>query len=353
MPDGAGGVPTDAADSPEPGRAAPAGPPKTTKEIAREALEAAGLTTPPKSTGGPRRLVLFTVVILVVLVLLVVGSLVALGHLKTKVTTPSSTPTSSPSATTTSSTTTTTGPSATLPAGVSPLTAYASASADGVVLRQVGSGGQPILLLRTTARTFITDRSAAPVVVYWWNGTCAPCAAENLVVVSALESLGGTFTGLATTTETGGFPTIDLRHARYRGPVVLEASEVDGPTGRPDQPYSAQAGAQFRALDRPPYTKIPGGYPFLDVGGHFVQVGPGFAPSLLAGQSLRTIAADLTAPNSAMTRAIDGNADVLAAAICVTLAELSRPRPAVCANPSVAAIEPALPTSAPHVAASR
>jgi hypothetical protein len=363
MPDGgSGGVPTDGAEPPapmDPGAAAPPGTPgaagapqKTTKEIAREALEAAGLTTPPRSTGGPRRLVLFSVVILVVLAVLVAASLVALGHLKTRLTTTTTLPTTTLPATTTTANTSTTSPSGGQ-RGPSALDAYAAASADGVVLRDVGSGGQPILLARTTARTYITDPAAAPVVVYWWNGTCTPCAAENLVVVSALESLGGTFTGLATTTETGGFTTIDLRHASYRGPVVLEASEVDGPTGQPDQPYTSQAVAQYRAFDRPPYAKIAGGYPFLDVGGHFVQIGPGFASAQLAGLSLRTIARDLSSPNLALTRAIDGNADVLAAAVCLTLSELSRPRPTICANPSIAAIEPGLPTLAPRVAATR
>jgi hypothetical protein len=360
MPDGgAGGVPPDSmepleskaasAGGPPGGAGTASAPPKSSKELAREALDAAGLSKPPKATGGPRRLLLFAVVILVVLVVLVIASLVALAHLKT--TLPTTTTSTSTTTTTTVPTTSTTSPP---PGGrshqPSPLALYTAASDNGVVLRAIGAGGQPLSLERTTARTYITDPSAAPVIVYWWNGTCTPCAAENLVVVSALDSLGGTFTGLATTTETGGLTTIDLRHARYRGPVVLEASEVDGPTGRPDQPYSAQSSEQFGTYDRPPYTKIPGGYPFLDVGGHFVQVGPGFAPALLAGQSLRAIAKDLSSPNLAVTRAIDGNANELAAAVCVTLGELSRPTPSVCANPSVAAIEPGLPTSPPHAA---
>ena len=293
--------------------------------------------------GGVLGLVL---VVLVVLVMLVVGSLVALGHLKTTVTLPPSTTTTAPTTTSSTTTSTTTPPGGTA-AGVSALAAYGAASADGVVLSAVGAGGEPLPFVRTTARTYITDPSAAPVLVYWWNGTCTPCAAENLVVVSSLDALGGKFTGLSTTTETGGIITIDLRHAAYHGPVVLEASEVDGPTGQPDQSYSAQAQQQFQTYDRKPYTKDPAAYPFLDIGGHFVQVGPAFASSLLQGLSLRQIATDLSTPDSAVTRSIDGGADELTAAICETLSQLSQKRPLVCANPSIAAIEPGLPSAAP------
>jgi hypothetical protein len=330
----------------QPSSGAPEGPTKSTREIANEALLAAGLTKPPKSSSGPRRLVLFSLVVLAVLVVLIVASLVALGHLKTTVTLPPSTTTTYAS-TTTSSTTTTTLTSGGGAPGVSPLVAYGEASANPVVLTAVGAGGQPLSFVRTKSYTYITDPSAAPVVVYWWNGTCAPCAAENLVVVSSLDALGGKFTGLATTTESGGIVTIDLRHATYKGPIVLQTSEVDGPTGRPDQNYTAQARQQFRAFDQKPYTKDPGSYPFLDLGGHYVQVGSGIPAALLQGLTIHRIATDLSNSNSPVTRAIDGSADELTAAICQTLQQLSQRRPLICANASVASIEPGLPTAAP------
>jgi hypothetical protein len=321
-------------------------PEKTTREIARDALLSAGLSKPPKSSGGARRLVVFSTVVLVGLVVVVAGSLIALDHLKTTVTVPSSTTTTAPSTSTT--TTSTTIPSASgAPKGVSPLVAYGEASADGDVLAAVGPGGEEIPFVETKTKTFITDPSAAPVVVYWWNGTCAPCAAENLVVVSSLDALGGTFKGLSTTTETGGITTIDLRHASYHGPIVFEAAEVDGPTGRPDQPYGAQAAQQFQSFDQRPYTKDPGAYPFLDVGGHFVEVGPAFASALLQGLTIREIAKDLATPSSAVTRSIDGSANELTAAICRTLNLLSQRRPLICANQAIAAIEPGLPTAPP------
>lgn len=343
------GQPSPAPGGPELPPAVPgptSGPQKSTRDVAREALLAAGLSKPPPSSNGARRLVVFSTVILVVLVVLVAASLIALDHLKTTVTVPTSSTTTVPSTSTT--TTSTTMPSAGgPPKGVSPLAAYAAASADGVVLAAVGAGGEEIPFVKTRSRTFITDPSAAPVVVYWWNGTCAPCAAENLVVVSSLEALGGTFKGLSTTTETGGITTIDLRHASYHGPIVLEASEVDGPNGRPDQPYGAQAGEQFQSYDVRPYTKDPGAYPFLDVGGHYVEVGPAFASALLQGLTLREIASDLATPDSAVTRSIDGSANELTAAVCRTLTLLSQHQPLVCANQAIVAIEPGLPKAPP------
>ena len=48
-----------------------------------------------------------------------------------------------------------------------------------------------------------------------------------------------------------------------------------------------------------------------------------------------------------MTRSIDGSADELTAAICKTLSQLSQRRPLICANPSIVAIEPGLPATAP------
>lgn len=103
MPEGeAGGVPANG-HQPRGGQTVPAAPAKSTREIAREALEAAGLTTPPKSQG-PRRLILFSIVVLVVLVILVVGSLVVLDHLKIRTTpTTTSTSTTLPATATTSS----------------------------------------------------------------------------------------------------------------------------------------------------------------------------------------------------------------------------------------------------------
>ena len=288
---------------------------------------------------------LFATVVLVVLVVLIAGSLVALGRLKTTLKVPTTT-TTAPSSTTTSTTSTTLsygGP----PKGTSPLVAYADASKDGIILSAVGAGGEPIPFVRTTSPNYITDPRAAPYLFYWWNGTCEPCAAENLVVVSSLEALGGKFTSLATTTETGGITTISLRHAVYKGPIVLQASEVDGPTGKPDQSYTAQAQQEFLSYDALPFTKAPGGYPFLDIGGHFVQVGPAFSSSLLEGLTIRRIATDLATPDSAVTRAIDGSANELTAAICETLHQLSQHRPIVCANPAIVAIEPGLPTKPP------
>jgi hypothetical protein len=72
---------------------------KTSKDLARDLLVEAGLSTPPKSTGMTRRnLVVISVTILVILVVLVIGSLVALSQLSKQVTTTTTTTTVPPPA---------------------------------------------------------------------------------------------------------------------------------------------------------------------------------------------------------------------------------------------------------------
>jgi hypothetical protein len=308
------------------------------KERARALLYEAGLAKPPARSTASRRVVLLAAVILVVLVVIVAASLTALGHLSSSSTTTTTVP---------ASTTTTTVPVGHLSAAAA-LAAFATASRDPALLQSVGAGGQPMDFARSAAPTFITDAHRRPVVVYWWSGDCSPCAPENLVVASALEALGGTFRGLAPGTEPGPSPTLDLRHARYHGPVVLDAAEVTGPTGRPDQATGAQAAQQFHAFDARPYTPFPGAFPFLDVGGRYVMVGPDFSSALLAGSSFQGIAGRLGTPDDVVTRAVVGSANLLTAAVCVTLSELSQPLPIVCANPAIVALESQLPSVPPH-----
>jgi len=334
MVDGRAGAPNDPAAS------------EGTRERARALLAEAGLTKPPRASS-PRRLLTVAIAILVVLAAILAGSLLALDRLQRTVTTTTVPPPTIPAPTTSSI------PSGSLPAGP-PLASYAMASADAAVLQAVGEGGQPLALERTPAPTFLTDPRRDPVVIYWWTGACTPCAAENEVVVSALEALGGTFRGLTTTTEPGepGQPapvaTIDLRRAAYRGPVVLEAAEVEDARGRPDQPTTAQARLQAAAYDRSPFAPGSGGYAFVDVAGRYVAVGAGFTPALLRGRSVRAVAGQLAVPTSVLARAILGDALQLAAAVCLTLQELGRPRPGVCASPTVSALEAALPVRAPR-----
>ena len=334
MVDGRAGAPNDPAAS------------EGTRERARALLAEAGLTKPPRASS-PRRLLTVAIAILVVLAAILAGSLLALDRLQRTVTTTTVPPPTIPAPTPSSI------PSGSLPAGP-PLASYAMASADAAVLQAVGEGGQPLALERTPAPTFLTDPRRDPVVIYWWTGACTPCAAENEVVVSALEALGGTFRGLTTTTEPGepGQPapvaTIDLRRAAYRGPVVLEAAEVEDARGRPDQPTTGQARLQAAAYDRSPFAPGSGGYAFVDVAGRYVAVGAGFTPALLRGRSVGAVAGQLAVPTSVLARAILGDALQLAAAVCLTLQELGRPRPGVCASPTVSALEAALPVRAPR-----
>jgi hypothetical protein len=68
--------------------------------------------------------------------------------------------------------------------------------------------------------------------------------------------------------------------------------------------------------DKPPYTQVAGGIPFISFGNQSVVTGPGFSPAVLQGLSWSTIASDLYNPSSPVAQAILGNANYITAAIC-------------------------------------
>ena len=335
-----------------PGHARPDGSPArelTTAERierARTELIAQGLTGSPARSAGSRRLVTVTAVIVLALVALLVGSIAVLSRLSTHLTTTTvgGVPTTNP----TDTSTTTTIPS--IPSGVPTLGAFQTASQDLGVLETVGTGGQADDVLRTTSHSWITAPAPQfrPVVVYLWSGSNSDGSAlQNLVLASSLEAIGGTFTGLGTATTSTHLATIDLRHATYVGPVVLESAEVYGPTGAADQRPSAEAERQFATYDKAPYTLEPGSYPFLDVGGHFVVVGAGFPAALAQGVTLRQLDAELAAPTSPIARAILGDANLVTATICKSLHQLNQPLPLVCTTPLMEQLVTVLPGKAP------
>jgi hypothetical protein len=83
------------------------------------------------------------------------------------------------------------------------------------------------------------------------------------------------------------------------------------------------------------------GVPAVDLGGAFGAVGVGFSPGLLSGLSAEAIAAGIGDPTTALAEHIDGEANVLTAAICVATAEQPEE---VCSSPGVSAAAARLPS---------
>ena len=64
------------------------------------------------------------------------------------------------------------------------------------------------------------------------------------------------------------------------------------------------------------YTGARGSFPFLDIGGRYVEVGQSVKPSVLQGLTAEQIANRLDNPSDPVAKAVDGSANVLTAAIC-------------------------------------
>lgn len=294
-----------------------------------------------------RRLVGVTTIISIIGVLVIIGGLLALSHLSPKVVNGASSPsTSSPSppTTTAASVPTTLSPPGGL-AGASAISTIAAASRDRALTSTVGEGGQPMLLLRTTASSFITTPTATPVVEYLWSARCGACGLENLVVASSLIELGGTFKGMSALSFGGSFSSVGF--GMYRGPVDFEPVEMVGPPGEPNGTPTPQAKSQYELYDASPYTTSKATLPFLDVASHYVTVGSSVPSDLASGLTLRQIAAALQSGHGSIAHAIIGSANILTASICATLSDLSRPLPSICLAGEIQQLAASLPTSPP------
>ena len=170
------------------------------------------------------------------------------------------------------------------------------------------------------------------VVTYIGAEYCPYCAAERWALVEALYRFGS-FRGLEATESSpldvyGGTPTFTFLHATYESPLV-EFRSVELESNRPDGllgPLLGTYGAlqkpdptEQRLLDiydRPPYATESGVIPFIDLGNRYVSTGAGFSPGLFSGLTLAEVADRLSDPASPVARAVNGEANLFAAAIC-------------------------------------
>jgi len=216
-----------------------------------------------------------------------------------------------------------------MPAGTS--SAVQEVKVPAADLERVGIPGgvsPPVLLPHQPGLT-----SAGKVeVAYVGGGWCPYCALGNWPLQIALSQFG-TFTQLgrpqssSTTDVYPGLKSWSFTGARYVSKYFkLDAFEVS-------QNFSPPPPANLNALltkyDRAPYTQAPGGIPFTDIGNHFLVIG---APSRIAPLmhlSQAQVAADLRHPDGAVARSVDGAANYLVAAMCLSPGASSAP---ICAS---------------------
>ena len=226
-------------------------------------------------------------------------------------------------------------------------------------LNAVGSGAFNGKIQAITGNPAPLAANGKPELLYVGAEYCPYCGAERWAMIVAMSRFG-TFSGLATAKSavTNGAgdqepfpdtPTWTFAHARYSSPYLV-FSEVELFTNIPDtstggyttlQKATSAELALLNKYDAPPYVDSSaesGSIPFLDFGNKYVSIGASYDPGVLAGLSWSTIAADLSSPNSAVAKAVDGTANYLTAAIC----SMTGNQPASACTTTVRSLEPQL-----------
>jgi thiol-disulfide isomerase/thioredoxin len=155
-----------------------------------------------------------------------------------------------------------------------------------------------------------------PGILYYGAEYCPYCAAERWPFVQALSRFG-TWTGLDQTTSSASdkYPntaTFSFLNAKFSSPYIsLQTVESQDNEGKALQtPTAAQS-----ALS----NKYGGGsIPFIDFGNKWAISGATLDNAILQGKSFDEIAAAVPDPNTAIGKAVLGNANVMTAAICDT-----------------------------------
>jgi hypothetical protein len=211
----------------------------------------------------------------------------------------------------------------------------------------VGEGGQEGELSRLTGTKPLTDSAGKTEVIYVGGEFCPYCASERWSMIMALSRFG-TFTGLKemsssstdTDPSTSTFTFVDSTYTSQT--VDFMPVEEEDQNQNPLQTPSATVEQIFTTYDQQPYSDSAAGepgFPFLDIGGHYVLYETSFDPVMLQGLSWKQIATDLGNLKSPVTLAIVGNANFLSAAIC--LADSNQPS-SVCASSTIQGIETVL-----------
>jgi hypothetical protein len=212
------------------------------------------------------------------------------------------------------------------------------------VIAAVGSGSQSGELTRLPGDTVLKGADGKPMVVYVGGEYCPFCAAERWTIVYALSQFG-TFKGLSqiqsSSTDTpANTSTLTFYKSTYSSPTIdFSATELYDRNRDPLQTPTSQIENIFTTWDKPPYTVEVQQFPFLDIGGLYVLHSTSYSPNVIANLTWDQIATKLKDPTDPVTKAIVGNANILAAAICVATGD----QPAsVCSTPTIQAIEPAV-----------
>lgn len=182
-------------------------------------------------------------------------------------------------------------------------------------INKVGKGSSSAFPKAVTDTPLTADNK--PKVLFVGAEFCPYCAAERWPLIQALSRFG-TFSGLnqissSSTDVDPNTPTFSFYKSKYSSQYVsFQPYEAETRTSQPLETVAKDDQAIWLK-----YTG-QGSFPFLDIGGKYVETTQSFDPGLLDGSTQSAIAAQLDDPNSKYSKAIVGGANALTAAICKT-----------------------------------
>jgi len=216
-------------------------------------------------------------------------------------------------------------------------------------LDTVGDGSGSVTAPPTSISGTALTANGKPEVLYIGAEYCPYCAAERWAMIVALSRFG-TFSGLATIHSAAAngagnaepypnTPTWTFVHATYTS-QYLTFSTVEEQTNIPDPSTGTYTTLQTptkaqEALVTKYDSSSGGAIPFVDFGNKYVISGASYDAGVLSGLSWATIASDLSNPNSAVAKAVDGTANYITAAIC----QLTGNQPASACTATVKSLE--------------
>jgi Domain of unknown function (DUF929) len=197
-------------------------------------------------------------------------------------------------------------------------------------LDKVGGGSFTGKIQPVSGGTPLTS-GGKPEMLYMGAEYCPYCAAERWSMIIALSRFG-TFSGLSTvhsstTDSPSNISTFTFHGSSYTSkyltftPVEMQTNVLDPSTGNYpilEKPTAAQQ-ALLTKYDAPPYVSSSadaGAIPFIYFGGKYLSIGASYDATVLSGLKWNQIAADLSNPDSPVTKAIAGTANHITAAIC-------------------------------------
>jgi hypothetical protein len=150
-----------------------------------------------------------------------------------------------------------------------------------------------------------------PDFLYVGAEFCPFCAAERWSIVQALSRFGS-FSGLSQIQSSeDNFSTFDFKDSIYTSKyLTFSPREVEDQNRQRLQTLTPTQTALFKA------NSPDKSFPFLYLGGKYVQTGAGYDPTVLTGLTHQQIASQLNDPTSPVAKAIVGEANVLTAAVC-------------------------------------